>query len=319
MAAQNDPPPVLEETIAVEVATPLENGPATFPDEEDKAIEHEDKHYKLTWEKVQQIIHAIEGNTDSVLTEYDIKPAVDAGENFVGDCVKVYARATVEGADDLDYHWVVKVPPEDPGRWPLTRAMKAEEKEIEFYRETVPALKKFAEENNYDMELVFPQCVYTEFHDDMSKGSIIVLEDMKHSGFSDPVDKKQGLSLDYVKMGLRGYAELHALSFAYFNSHPEGIDKALEENQLVTTCVIILEPSDTLKKIYENFDAQDKEMKEDLLEAVQDEGEDFVGIYRKFSEENVIKEYLGKMYSSKASSFNTLCHGDAWFNNMLFR
>ena len=41
-----------------------------------------------------------------------------------------------------NYHWMIKLPPGDPARVPLHKAIKAEEKEIGFYDELLSAYKK---------------------------------------------------------------------------------------------------------------------------------------------------------------------------------
>ena len=56
-----------------------------------------------------------------------------------------------------------------------------------------------------------------------------------------------------------------------------------------------------------------------VLKASQESGQDFVGTFRRFHADKNAFEVRDAMYAPSENGFNTLCHGDCWFNNMMFK
>ena len=58
----------------------------------------------------------------------------------------------------------------------------------------------------------------------------------------------------------------------------------------------------------------------DVLEICQEDSEqNFVGRFEALLEKKDLNERLKEIFQPKEKGFNTLCHGDVWFNNILFR
>ncbi len=55
------------------------------------------------------------------------------------------------------------------------------------------------------------------------------------------------------------------------------------------------------------------------MELIQEPGQDLASALRKFHSEKNILELPSKACKCHAEEFNTMVHGDAWFNNFMFR
>ena len=272
---------------------------------------------KLTNEKLLAIVKEVEGTDNVELVTSNTKSATSAGENYSSTVLCIDIEAKVNG-DTKEYHWIAKIPPSDPARIPFNRGLKMEEKEISFYKELIPALKNYIKEKGVDIDLNFPNCWYTEFHEDPLKGSIIIMDNMVSRGYTDAVEKKKGLGLDYACMAIAELARLHAASYAYFKSHPGGFSEAIQKHRLVSTDYAFGEPSEDFKKIISNFDVQGKNAAKDLIEAVQEPGQDLLGAFERWTTEVNPTDLQTELFACKFDTFKVLCHGDPWFNNMLF-
>ena len=59
---------------------------------------------------------------------------------------------------------------------------------------------------------------------------------------------------------------------------------------------------------------------QNMLEICQDSPEqDFVGRFKRYLAKRDLPERMKEIFEPKEDGFNTLCHGDLWFNNILFK
>jgi thiamine kinase-like enzyme len=56
-----------------------------------------------------------------------------------------------------------------------------------------------------------------------------------------------------------------------------------------------------------------------IAENVQEPGQDLAGALKRFHEKHDILSLHEKTFRCDPQGFNTMCHGDTWFNNMLFK
>ena len=67
------------------------------------------------------------------------------------------AKMRVNGKEK-DYHWMVKCAPNDPGRMVIHRHLKVEKKEIGFYEDLLPRMKKFVKDRNASHKICMNFC-----------------------------------------------------------------------------------------------------------------------------------------------------------------
>ena len=56
-----------------------------------------------------------------------------------------------------------------------------------------------------------------------------------------------------------------------------------------------------------------------LVENIQEDGQDLAGALRKFHEKYDLIQHQKDLIKGRPGEFRTMLHGDFWFNNMLFK
>jgi thiamine kinase-like enzyme len=56
-----------------------------------------------------------------------------------------------------------------------------------------------------------------------------------------------------------------------------------------------------------------------IAENVQEPGQDLAGALKRFHEKHDVMTLNERACRYDPQGFNTMCHGDTWFNNMLFK
>ena len=87
----------------------------------------------------QEIIRKIEDEDYAFIRSFKKKVFK---QNVASNMIKIDILADVRFLQK-SYHWLVKIPNQDPNRTSFQRAMRTEEKEITFYANLLPEIKKF--------------------------------------------------------------------------------------------------------------------------------------------------------------------------------
>ncbi len=276
-----------------------------------------ERHPHLTQSKLLEILKTFESTDQVEMLKCNIRPGCGKGENYSSDLVACDLEANVKG-QGKEYHLMAKLASSDPHKAPLMRCLKVEEKEVTMYRDVIPAWKKLCQKRNAAFELNCFPALHTEFHEDTVKGSMLVMQDLAHLGYRDAVNKKKGLSLSHAKVVLEEIAKFHALGYAYLKSYPDGIAQGLKENESIVTDYMYVRPHEFSQSVFKSFDQGLYLSTCNLLELVQEEGQDLCGIFEKHRANCDVTKLRQKIYGPNPSGFNTLCHGDIWFNNVMF-
>jgi hypothetical protein len=96
----------------------------------------------------------------------------------------------------------------------------------------IPTWKKMIADCNADISLNFCDLYYSEFNEDVEKGSIIAMQDANTFGYTGAINKKKGLNPDHVRLTLSELAKYHACGYAYMKSFPGGIKQGLEAHKV---------------------------------------------------------------------------------------
>ena len=132
------------------------------------------------------------------------------------------------------------------------------------------------------------------------------------------MDKKKGLGASYTLLAMEEMAKFHALGYAYAHSFKGGVEEALQAQEVLATDYFCAKPDPEFKKIMNSFTDTNMSQMLMLIESFQEPGQDFVGQFKKFHEKNGVFTLRDKLFLPNENGFNTFCHGDTWFNNMLF-
>ena len=277
-------------------------------------------HQILTKEKLLNILKKVTGTEEVKVVISNVRPERDDDED-TSEILSVDIEAKVK--DEVrEFCWTAKVSVNHLDNHLFIRGLRMEENEVNFFREIVPAWHKIINERKADIKLGFSNCLYTEFHQDPAKGSLIVTENLQQNGFQEPVGKKDGLSLAHVKLVMEELAKLHALGFIHFKSYPGGITEGIKMNEVVATGWAFKEREleDVYMEAKNDLTSDVKKNIANVLAAVQEQGQDFVAAYQRFDEEHCAEDFLSDLNTfDNTDTFKTLTHGDLWFNNMLFR
>ncbi len=268
-----------------------------------------EEHALLTISKLLEILEKVENNKEVQLLAYSVKPGTEKGDNYASEIAKVDITAKV-GTETKEYHWMVKI---EPVITEFTKRLHLEEKEITYYKEIVPKWHRLAEERKASFRINSFDSPYSEYHEEEGRRSILVMQNLRHCGYTDAPNKKKGLTLAHAKVALEEIARFHALGYAYIKSYPEGIEAGKAANDIFIADHLKADP-----KTQDVFKAFTSEFMH-RVGVVEEPGQDLVSVYQKFLYKNDAFEYFLRITEPKSDAFNVICHADLWFNNMLFR
>ncbi len=267
-------------------------------------------HPVLTKEKLLEVVQQVEGTKDVVIAECVRSPGTKPGDNYGSELVKCDLVARV-GGKEKTFHWMVKLQLLDTS----FAEVHLEEKEIFCYDYALKKWNSIAEEKEASFRLNSIKAPYTELHREKDKRSILVMENMKHLGYEDALDKKKGLSLSHAKLVLEEIARFHALGYVWVKNHPEGIEGGRAANKIFLTDYIYAEPPQDVYNMMKS--TTDKFLA--TIKLVQEPGQNLDEIYEKFTSTVDPFAHFTKLSATNNDLFNVVCHGDLWFNNTLFK
>ena len=262
-------------------------------------------HKLITHENVQTALQKDKG-TKVALKSFIIKDFTSKGDGFTSFVTSVQVKYSLDDKDSTTSYVLKLNPCRSEGRNKVQEILF--EKEIYFFSVLLPKLNERLE--NVQQE---PLRVPKMFHCSNVLGKeFIFLEDMRLKNFR-MVDFKLGLDAVHVELVLQELAKLHSasslleefdkienLKIKYKNLeniYTKGTYPALHEhyNPIFVTCV------DTTGTILANFEKYRK-----------------IARILKEAAPNAI-EVMSNVGNDAPSCFQTLCHGDCWNNNLLFR
>ena len=268
------------------------------------------EHDTLTKSKLLEILQTVEKNKKVEILEHSVSPGTETGENFCSEIARCDIVARI-GKEVKEYHWMVKL---EPILTEFTEGQHVEEKEITYYQFLMSEWNKLAEEKMASFRITNFDSPFAELGK-KGKRSILVMENLCHHGYTDAPNKKKGLSLDHTKMALEELARFHALGYVYLKNNSNGLKEEEDKIAIFTTDYLILHPSPKTEGLMKQFT---KEIVNTVC-LIEEPGQDFVAIYERFQKKTDPYELLQMLYKPKSNAFNVICHGDVWFNNILFK
>ncbi len=268
------------------------------------------EHDTLTKSKLLEILQTVEKNKKVEILEHSVSPGTETGENFCSEIARCDIVARI-GKEVKEYHWIVKL---EPILTEFTEGQHVEEKEITYYQFLMSEWNKLAEEKMASFRITNFDSPFAELGK-KGKRSILVMENLCHHGYTDAPNKKKGLSLDHIKVALEELARFHSLGYVYLKSYPNGLEEGRRKNEVFITDYMTAETASGAQVLF-------KRLSDEIINTVgliQEPGQDFVSIYQRFRDENDPYKFIQRLLRAKPDAFNVICHGDVWFNNMLFK
>ncbi|TRY72195.1 hypothetical protein TCAL_11970 [Tigriopus californicus] len=278
-------------------------------------------HKALTKEKFVEIIGQRENTKDVKLVQIDLESGAEKGQNYSGQVVSCHLEAQVNGKSKT-YKWMAKVPLDDPDKYDFLRMLFMEQKELGFYQELLPALHDLIAKRGAKIDLKFCPFVYGEFKQNIPRGdcvhgSMIMMEHLGPMGFTEPKAKRSGLDLDHVKLVMKSLGEFHGASHVYYKYKHDGLDQIVEKEPIQAKDYM---SDPKMAAIMEPFSAGMIQSFYNALSSSGPKGDKYLESYRQFSNEKIDPCKLrDQLTRPDVCRFNVLCHGDPWFNNILFK
>lgn len=169
-------------------------------------------------------------------------------------------------------------------------------KEMDIYKRILPELKKSLKSIKEDKH-VFPKALAIDINNE-----VIVLEDLAVKNFVMP-DRKKGLDLIHLKMGLDKLAKLHASSLVLAEKDKNIFEKfdvgMISRTTTAFHCFFLSNMDALVQEVsewpgYEKYALKLDKMKETMLEKSM------------------------QIFDNNEGDLLVLCHGDLWTNNLMY-
>ena len=279
------------------------------------------EHPNLTKESILDMLKKHEGTEKVEGLDFKLTPGSDKGDNYSGIIIACDMTAKVNGSNK-EYNWIFKLPPSDgnAGRVSMLRHMHVEQKENWMYTRIIPAFQKLIDEKGASFKISYAPLAFNNIELDDDKkvtNSTLAMQNLTRIGYSDAINKKKGLNIHYAKLALSEIAKVHALGYVYLKSFGS-IEKGLEKEEHLTRDYFIGAPVTEAKEMFSKFEDQMIESFFDVLESAQEPGQDFTGALMASHKKKNLMVQRDEFCRPNPKEFNTFCHGDCWFNNMMF-
>ncbi|EDV35013.1 uncharacterized protein Dana_GF22424 [Drosophila ananassae] len=251
---------------------------------------------------LRQLVHQLWPELGSS-PELRLERASAKGDNYLG---VVWRLQVAAGRRSL----VVKLPPQNRVRRKQFFARPCFLRETAAYEEFLPLAERFQEEWSVPLEDRFRQHAHCFGTRSDEPNECIVLEDLSATGYL-LHNRFQDLSVEQVRLVIRSYAKLHAVSLAAKKQWPDRV-KPLQ----VLVDIFEQRRDDYALGVYfEN-------LKGSALSSLLSPKDD--GVYRSrleayFSRGSYFDLLLPLVSGSNCEPFAVICHGDCWNNNILYR
>ncbi|CAD0201318.1 unnamed protein product [Chrysodeixis includens] len=230
------------------------------------------------------------------LTEYIVKFGCEDIDSFLTGLFKVDLTGIRDG-QKIKRQVLLKWHPEAKMRSCFRECYK---REVVFYQHIMPKFLNIQNDfkNIEGLKIKFPNCIYASSEYDKETIATLVLRD---TGFRlrNRLDKPD---VDHVALVMKNLAKLHALSFALEKTNPKDFE---EITRLCHKDVQYSNPGSVPKSMRSYYDAS-----VDLV----------IDPVAKKELRKVAPEILNILYRCvQANPHSTICHGDCWNNNMIFK
>lgn len=270
----------------------------------------------VTDERITRAIKNWEGTDDVELEAVVDQEGNAKGDGFMSLLSFIKVKARVRGEARI-YDWVVKTTPREANRATMSNKIRMDEREVFFFSGLVPQLERFLTDKGLQNLLPstcdIPYCSWTD------QDKVLVMANLKSQGWRDAINKKKGLDVHHLRLAFKWLATFHAVTANYLEEFPGGEEAAKKKMDIL---FIKLLEVPLIKQVLEELKAPTNANLRSILSKID---EDYPGSDRaeKFNtyigQDGDLNMNAYQMRDEFEYNFKTICHGDPWFNNQMFR
>lgn len=243
-----------------------------------------------------ELIHKTAELSNMQLIDYIVELGGEEVDSFLTGIFKVQLRGIIDG-QKIRKNLMIKWHPESKMRACFRESYK---REFIFYQKIVPKLLEVQNKikNAEGLKIKFPNCILASAEYDKET---IAVQGLKEDGFK-LRDRLFKANLDYVTLVMKNLAKLHALSFVLEKTNPREFE---EIARLCHEDVQYCKPGPAPKSMISYYEAS--------VSVVLD------GVARD-KLDRLTPDILTVLYKcTRPDSYSTICHGDCWNNNILYK
>lgn len=269
----------------------------------------------VTEERIIRAVKSYEKAKDVIIQKMEDASGNVKGEGFMSALAILKVEAIVDG-ENKTYSWVVKSTPRELNKALMGIRIRTDEREVNFFGKLLPTLKNFLTSQNL-LEIMPKTCTipYCSWTDD---DKVLIMQNLKTLGYRDAVNKKAGLDIEHVRAAMKWMATFHAITYAFVDKYEGGVDKVMKDFDLFFWK---FEDMIDWEKEVAPFRDVGNDQQRSMFKGIDEKnpGKNFVGILEKvIAEHGDLGTLAMKVRDKQSYKLKTICHGDPWFNNMMF-
>jgi len=270
----------------------------------------------VTEERILRAVKSHERSNNVSIVKLEDASGNVKGEGFMSALVILKVEAIVDGQPKT-YSWVIKSMPREVNKAMMSIRLRADEREVNFFGDLLPALKDFLSSKGLPNLLPnFCSVPYSAWTED---DKVLIMQNLKDEGWRDAINKKEGLDIEHVRAAIKWMATYHAITYAFLEEYEGGLEKAEKDFQ-----IFFYKFNDLLdwEKEIEPFRDIGNNSQRAMFKRFEQKNPG--GNYETFLED-LIEKHLDmgtaamKVRDHQKYKLKTICHGDPWFNNMMFK
>jgi hypothetical protein len=227
------------------------------------------------------------------------------GDNYIGLMFRIKIKCKKDNSVKMSL--IAKFPPENAARRDEFKVQTVFHREIQFYDVLMPMYRQFQAQHCFEgfFEAPLVHLTLTE-----APNEALFFEDLRMRNF-DMFSRFEDFTKEHEMLVLKALAKLHAVFFCIKDQKPNLVKSFVGYEDML---IVLARNGKTLLCAW--FEGQKKHALKALekLENVEDKKKIEAFLSRNMNE--MLEELVG---TNVAEPYSTICHGDVWNNNMMFR
>ncbi|KAG5670235.1 hypothetical protein PVAND_000512 [Polypedilum vanderplanki] len=264
--------------------------------------------HKIYHEVVDKIVK-LHNLDDTSKFKMEFSAGSAKGDNYLGIMFRIQIKSKKDNSTKLSL--IAKLPPQNGARRDELQVGPAFNKEILFYDILMPIYKNFQEEKGIDVQtegFYETPKVYSTINEPPHEA--IFFEDLKVRNF-EMFDRFKDITKEYVIIVMKALAKMHATFFCVKDQKPDLVKQFIGMEDFFI--FLVRQGKNLLNAWYEGqkvhaLKALEKVENSDLKKKIEN--------FLNRNMEDILNEVIG---TNVAEPYSTICHGDVWNNNMMFK
>ncbi|CAB4064648.1 unnamed protein product [Lepeophtheirus salmonis] len=248
-----------------------------------------------------------------ILCSYKSKVGTEKGDNFMGDLIACEIKVKdQERNEEQILHWMLKTMKVGKGSKAI-QEMNLFSREEAFYTQFQNDLDKYIKPNLLRIVPLIHSV------NEVNR-EVLVFENLNALDYETPINKKKGFDDNHVHSVCKWLAELHGAAYVLFQRYPGGYAEWKNNNFFYKYL-----GDENFEKFFDTMPRDIENILNNLMNGSDNDAliESFKSSINDFFNEDsdhisIATKIKERIYNSR-SDFKTLCHGDPWFNNMMFK